>query len=308
MSYKNSIKLLTTNFGLVWKQLLYMLIIVLCSFGLTCAFGSPVVNLLKQEGIVQELLSIFDAIYTSPKDILSAISTLWTHFYNVISTNFSSLWFNFVGIFFTGYFAFDILKSISMYNLSSIMYLKNTSNVEIGYTKNLISTLGQSIRYAFVKFVIDLPFTAVKVLAISLFLTTVNSLFTILIGSFLLATIIILISSAQISVFSGMATKMIETNGNISAFKAFGKGAVVSLKKFNRIFSNAIIVILSIIFVDFLLGLFTLGAGLLISVPASMLFIAIFSQIAYFGAKGERYYLTSTTIVNPLNDDGTSLK
>ena len=47
MSYKNSVKLLTSNFSIVWKQLLYMLSVCLVCFLLAYGVAKPVIEILK---------------------------------------------------------------------------------------------------------------------------------------------------------------------------------------------------------------------------------------------------------------------
>jgi len=98
-----------------------------------------------------------------------------------------------------------------------------------------------------------------------------------------------------------------EQKANTSAFKSLFKGNYFVMKQFPRVFSNAVISILTIIVVNVFFGIFTLGTGLLITLPATMLFKAIFELCTYFGVKGERYYLSSTTIVNPLKDTDNNI-
>ena len=74
-------------------------------------------------------------------------------------------------------------------------------------------------------------------------------------------------------------------------------------KNFAKVFSNAIIVTITIFFVNIFLGVFTVGAGLIITLPTSMVFICIFNLTSYFGSCGERYYLSETVIVNNSTSD-----
>jgi len=308
MSYKNSVKLLTSNFSIVWKQLFYILIICLALSGITYGISIPVFDLLKQQGVTAEFASIFETIYTSPKDLVNTISNTMLHFSNVLSTNFSSIWFSILATTILAPLAYQLLKNISFYNISSLMHMQLSSYVEVGYTRNLISTLGESIRFSFAKLIYKLPFTLLRMVAIFTYFKIISSPILAFIGLFVLVLLLILLSAIEISIFSGMAPKMLETNGNISAFKAFFSGSIVVFKKFARVFSNAIIVVLTLVVINLFLGIFTLGVALLITVPASTLFVAIFQLVSYLNIKGERYYLSKTIIATPLKEDDENKK
>ena len=308
MSYKNSIKLLSSNFNVVWKQLFYILIFGIISILITYASATPIINLLDEHGVLAEIGEIFQTIYTSPKDVVTAISSTFLHFANVVTTNFGKIWYSVV---ITNMFAVglsSILKEVSTYNLFSLMHMKLTSFVDIGYTRNLISTLGQSLRFSLVKILYKIPTAMIKMTILYLYFKLINGPFSIIFGLSIVSMLLILLSSAEITFFAGMAPKMLSRGGNCSAFKAFFSGFKTISKTFGRTFAGAIIVTLTLVLINVFLGLFTIGAGLLITVPASMLFIVLFELTSYFGATGERYYLSSTIIATPLKDTEENIK
>ncbi len=298
MSYKNSVRLLTSNFVIVWKQLLYMLVVCLLTAGIFYGAAYQSIEVLKAEGVIKELGNIFETMYTAPVDIVKAIVAAFSHMSAVLSANFSTLWLSLVSTALVGVLYY-LLKNISMYNISSVMYMKMTSFASIGYTRNLISTLWQAVRYSFAKFVYSLPIFALKALTIYTYFNLVSSTLSMYIGIFIVMVIILLLSAIELALFTGMAGKMLDNNGNMSAFKAFFAGNVVVFKDLPRVYSNAIIVAITLVFVNAFLGLFTLGAALIITLPASMVFVSIFELTAFIGAKRERYYLTESLLANP---------
>lgn len=308
MSYKNSVKLLISNFKIVWKQLLYMLIVVVVLFALGYASSIPMIDLLKDNGIFNEFSNIFQTIYTAPKDVVNAISTAIEDLVSVVSNNFGNIWFSFFASFFIVGAGFQFLKHISFYNISSLMYMQMSSFVEIGYARTLISTLGQSVRYAFAKLIFQIPFLLIKALILFLYFTIVSTPIGILIGLFVWILLLVIINSIEISLFASMAPKMLSCGGNISAFKAFFTSNKLILKNFARVFSNAIIVTLTLIVLNMFLGVFTIGVALLITLPASTLFKAIFGLTTYFGVNGERYYLSSSVITTPVTEENETIK
>lgn len=296
MSYRNSVKLLISNFSMVWKQLLYMLIVSLISFGIAYAIFIPTLNILSSSGVISEIGSIFETIYTAPKDFVSAVQTTVAHFSEVISNSFGSIWASILGTIFFAWFVFSMFRYISYYNVTSVMYMKMTSYVDVGYTRNLISNLKPAIRYAFARIVYTIPFLLLKFLIIMLYLRGAKSALSIILGMFLAVTILMLLSSIEISFFVGHAPAMVAKNGNISSFKAFFVGNKQVFKKYHRVLSNSIVISLTLLVTNIFLGVLTVGAALFITLPSSIVLKCIFDEAAYLGVNGERYYISENTI------------
>ena len=296
MSYRNSLKLLISNFSTVWKQLLYMLIISTLCFGLAYATLIPTINVLRAEGVLGEFSAIFETIYTAPKDLITACRDAFIHMSNVINANGASLWASILFSILFAYVLFNILKYVSFYNVSYVMQMKMTSFVEVGYTRSLISNFTDALRYAFSRFVYSLPFEILKMLIIFTYLKFATSPLSIILGLFLSSMILIMVYAIEISIFVGHAPTMLEKNGEISAFKAFLQGNKVVFKNYAKVVSNSIVVALSIIVLNIFLGVFTIGAGLFITIPMSIVFKSIFELASYLGSKGERYYVAENTI------------
>ena len=301
MSFKNSFRLLTTNFSVVWKQLLYLLIISVFSFGIAYCIFLPALDILKSEGVISQFAEIFETIYTAPKEIITACKDAILHLFEVIKSNFSIIGANVIFSLFFAKFVFDVLKYISYYNVTNVMYMKLTSYLDIGYTRNLISNIWPSLRYALSRFVLSVPFDLIIAVCLILFLKFISGTLTIIFGLFIFIAIFIVITSIKISLFTPFATVMIEKQ--YPPFKAFMIGNKKIKKSFTRVFSNAIVAIMTLIVANLFLGVFTVGAGLLITIPATLVFICILNLTSYLGASGERYYLTDTIIVNSSKTD-----
>ena len=57
---------------------------------------------------------------------------------------------------------------------------------------------------------------------------------------------------------------------------------------------------LTIIFVNSFIAVFTFFSGLLVTIPATYVIISVFYAVTYFHITGERYYLSSSVIFNPV--------
>lgn len=307
MSYRNSLKLLISNFSVVWKQLAYALITSAFCFGFAYLTFVPTLNLLKAEGVITEISGIFETIYTSPKNIFTSCQETLIHFLDVIKNNPKIVWGSILGMIFFGHVLFRTLKFISYYNVTYVMNMKMTSYVEVGYTRSLISNFTASLRYALSRLVYSSVFTLLRSLILFLYVHYASGTLSIFLGLFFVVTMLIILSAIEISLFTGHAPLMIEKSGEVSAFKAFLLANKTTFKKYPRIISNSIVVEISIIVLNIFLGIFTVGAGLFITIPTTIVFKCIFDNASYFGAKSERYYVSENTIAVS-KDNKTSSK
>ena len=59
MIYKNSIKILFSNFDIVWKNILYYILVFLITGGLCYICINPIYKLLSAGGLVTDFLNVY---------------------------------------------------------------------------------------------------------------------------------------------------------------------------------------------------------------------------------------------------------
>ena len=74
-------------------------------------------------------------------------------------------------------------------------------------------------------------------------------------------------------------------------------------KRFGSIYSVFFVAWVLIYALNILVALLTLGAGLLLTVPMSMVFISILDMTLYYRDNDKRYYLDDNTVTPPLKAD-----
>ena len=298
MSYKNTMKLFASNFTLVWKQLLFLLCVVLASSLFSYTLASPTIELLKINGIGEDIKLLFNTVYGSPSEIALKAGELTKHIISVILNNFSSIWLSFIGTIFFCLLIPYILMQMSIFNISSILYQKFTMNMNANYLQNGIRTLGYSLRFALANLLFTLPFIAVVILMIEVYLICAKSVLSAIIGMVVFMAVLILVLALKISIFTNYTAYTVEHNAD--PFVAFGKGMAKSFKDFWKTMSISIVLILTIIFVNSFIAVFTFFSGLIVTIPATFVLIAIYNLVTYFNEKGVRYYLSNTIIYNPV--------
>ena len=133
MSYKNTMKLFASNFTLVWKQVLYLVICLLFFVLCSSTVVLPIINLLKANGVHSEIKIMIGTVYSSPSAFSLQLSTTLKHMIAVIFENFGSIAWSFFGTIILCVIVPYILVQMSFYNISSILYQKLSMNMNVNY-------------------------------------------------------------------------------------------------------------------------------------------------------------------------------
>ena len=298
MSYKNTMKLFASNFALVWKQLLYLIVCLVIFLLGAYITGRPIVQVLRTNGIYDDFNKILATVYNSPSQFALSLSEILRHTFLVIFSNFSSLWLSIVGLILLCILIPYFLVQISFYNIASIIYQKISMNMNVGYIQNGIQNLWKSIKFALATIVINIPFLIFVFFLFYVYIMIATSVVLSIIGLIFLSALLIITFSVKITLFTGYIGYMIDKQSG--AFAAFGKGSLISLKNFWKILSVSIIITLTIILVNGFITLFTFFSGLLIAIPATFVLLAVYYLVVYFNKTGSRYYLGDNFIYNPV--------
>ncbi len=295
MIYKNSMKLITSNFSLVWTQLAYTLARLHIILGLTVLVSRPIIDLLASYNFNQTLGNVWQSVYTNTSSVLSALRETIVSFCSIISQNFGKIWYSVLLFFFVTVVINAFLKHVGKYTLSYVAHNNFTSLNRCGYCHSLVSNMGKICKYALCRLVLDLPFTALKVLYVVVYCYCLNNWILAIVGISLLIILFTITYALQISICNNFAVEQIITGKNPfkSVFRSYK-----SQKDFAKVFSNAIVIVLTIIVINLVIGVFSFGAGLLIIIPASMVLVVIFELISHYTITQQRYYLSPTIIVD----------
>ena len=296
MSYKNTMKLFVSNFTLAWKQLLYLLccffLFALCSYTLL----SPVVNILRDAGLAEELKKLIDLFYSSPKDIAIALSDIVELIFKSLIANFSKFYMNIIGLVLIS-LTIHILVDASIYNISSIIFQKATMNMDVGYCQNFLKNSFKSIKFALANIIIALPYLIAKFALLYAYLLFSSTVFKAIIGLVILSTFSIVLSSIKITFFSYYTGDIVNEYKN--PFNSFSHSLKYELKNFWKIMGPSVIIILTAILINGVIAIFTFFAGLIFTIPATFVLLSIYKIITYLNISGNRYYLSNSVIYNP---------
>lgn len=307
MRYKNSIKIVFSNFNIVWKSMVYFLQFFVIMAGLLYLAINPIFSLLQKSGFVASFLDVYAEFLTSLNlsELLVSLKDLGVQLVNIFTTNMSSIWFNFVCIALILSFFMVIGTNLVVYPMSnSLNYYMGSIN-NYGFYSSFSDTFGKSLKVTLIKYFVSLPIDIINAVILYFSLKLFNSSIWIIsfLAPFITILVLILLLSLKHSLFACWIPTMVTMNYNV--WKSLGVGIKTSFRYFWKVYGTAVGVVLTIIVLNVFLGVFTLGVGFMISIPISFLLISAFGMVVTFEGVGNRYYVDVYNVVTPQKKEKT---
>lgn len=297
MNIKNAFLVCTNNFLLVLKQLAYSLIIgvivILSLYGLT----SPIVKILRESGWVAKVKDFLSGFYTDPKTIASSFNDLAGGFFKIIRDNFSTLWGNYIFSICVIVLVPIFAGNLSTYCLGDVVNAKMNSWVNYGYVNRFFSGLKKNVLYSLYTVLFQLPTLAVIILLIIAYgkLSSSILLATVLLPVLVIACLTVLAFKNTFTMW--IIPSCLNEDGRVA--KSIKKSFVIGAKNFGKTMVASFLLYMIEFFLITFGGLFTLGAGLFVIIPAISVTNTAFGVINFYNVEKLRYYINEFTIVSP---------
>lgn len=303
MKFKRTFHVFVDNFSIVYKQLLFRLITTALS-GIICVLGvypfinelvnSPQLNSLI-DGLRTFALSFLNGEVNSLSEISLKVQQAYADFMQLLQTNLTQivlgglllLLIHVISRWFDG---------ICNYATAAVINDKMALRAKQPFLVTMIRTLKESTVYN----AIYVPLSIVYDLAVGvgmffLLFYLLSSVIYFFVSLFLFVTIVLV----------SVIIKMTFTCDWLPALIRGKKGQLGSLKyTFSQkgkgtmnVASNFVVIVLLIFAVNVAAAVFTLGAGLLITIPASYVLIIGFEFVNYYDREGLKYFLDDNAIV-----------
>lgn len=296
MMFRNSVKLLFSNFATVWKLLLYYLIITLIGVGLVAPVFSSVVEVFRSHNFFEVLVDLLTT-FNLGTNILSIFASFGT----VISTLVACILDYFVihtwlAVYLT--FLFVVLLPF-LYELGGIaageiLYGYMSSQAQVNFTGRIFSSVRKSFKYILAKLLIATPinilifFLIYKVFALTALGGTIKFAVPLII-----TLVLCLLFTLRLVLFSGWLPALIVNDCGV--WSAFARGIRAVGRRFFRTFSTMLVFVLLNICIDVLFG----SIAFLLLVPLGVYFVYIIDFVMFYGSQGMRYYVDADTIISP---------
>ena len=292
MMFKNSLKLLCTNFDKVWKLLVYHILSMAVCFGFLAIFYGDFISIAKIAFNDAELGNVFQ----SGTIFGSSIATALTNIANFVIIFFKDLFVLNVGLgiyfCFIVFYLFPLLMNMGKYVTCEMMYGYMSSCQKQSFTGIYLKTLKSSLAYASLKTIYSIPFNALIVLSMWGLTRIDNKVFDYIMP--IMFVIVPALLMAFKEVFnSGWSPAKVVYNHNILSSFTIGVRAV--FRRGARVFSTSFIINLLAIVLSMILGVYSI----IIILPLISPLLHIFEMVMFFSSQGMRFYVEADRIISP---------
>ncbi len=303
MKFKRTFHVFVDNFSIVYKQLLFRLITTALS-GIICVLGvypfinelvnSPQLNSLI-DGLRTFALSFLNGEVNSLSEISLKVQQAYADFMQLLQTNLTQIVLGGLLLLLIHVIS-RWFEGICNYATAAVINDKMALRAKQPFLVTMIRTLKESTVYN----AIYVPLSIIYDLAVGvgmffLLFYLLSSVIYFFVSLFLFVTIVLV----------SVIIKMTFTCDWLPALIRGKKGQLGSLKyTFSQkgkgtmnVASNFVVIVLLIFAVNVAAAVFTLGAGLLITIPASYVLIIGFEFVNYYDREGLKYFLDDNAIV-----------
>ncbi len=294
--FKNSTKLLVANFSIVWKLILYYIIVFGITIGLIAPFFTQIGQAFNGAGLLDEIGSLLTNFNVSvnPFNLVVNLNDAFTNIFSLLLGFLKSNTAVALYVCFVALYLFPFLLSLADLPVGQVLFGYMSSLTKYSFTGSYLKYLSRSVRYQLLKQLLLLPFNILIVLAFvyALRLVTLAS-WMVYIMPLILVTIIVTLSGLKKTIFSGWTPAIVVYDCNM--FKGFKKGIKAVSRRFLKVFSTSLMIMLIAIAVTYLFGTFVFP----IIFPFFASFFYVFEMVMFYGSQGMRYYVDLDTILSP---------
>lgn len=293
MIFKNTFKLLFSNFALTYKVLIHKLIAMLLAFGIAGTIGTPFLMHLTETQfftyILNQLVLMFENINLG--NIFICFKNIFLEIIVIFKSLDISLLFNALISIFAFFAIFGLFGGISELAVIDSLNSNLSSKTRLSYFKSLISKTFKSFLMSIIKFFICIPYF-VCVLLIFYFgfisFDIYGDLFKILIPICMFLAFV-LVTGMHLTILAGFAPSIIVNDEGV--FKGLIIGFNSIKKKFFKVLSTSVMLVFILTLTNLIVCVYSFFAGLILTIPISYLIVCLYKIIAYYESNGMRYYV-----------------
>ena len=311
MKFKHTVNVLIDNFGVTFKLLVYHLIILAVTIGLSAAIIVPLFNGLENVAAYTELME--DISNMLSEIIKGEVNGLAGHF-EAISTSFnnllaylaehpSDLILSAVGMVIVILIR-SFLVTIGNYTAGCLISDKMAMQANSPFAATMIKNLGKASLYSVIYVPISFIYNAVCVGALYIVVFIALSFLPIMICIFLFIVFMILLTGLKMILVADWMPALISGKKKMGDAMAYSitreSGGSVAVYSFFASSSVLILALNSLGFVG------TFGAAIIITIPLSYIYLLCYQFVNYCDNNNIKYFTDKRTIVKPEHEKETS--
>lgn len=296
MRFRNSLHLLIDNFGTVYKMLLYKFVVILITVSIALSFVIPNMSYIfdsaEYAGFLNTLTEFVKALTSGnveylagfQEEISSSVSALGA----LVTSEISHVVITVIAVIFT-YILNRFLDTIGNYSFGSMLNDKMNSYAEISFLASITKNLGSASLYAICYVLLTLAYNILIVVLCYLVFFMLLSFMPFILTLFFSATLLMCAEALRLTFMSGWMPAMIE--GKKTLRQAFKYSFTVKLTQMGRVFSNYLVSVYLIMIINVICAVCTLFSSLLLTYPASFLFLLCMQFVNYYTVEGKKYFV-----------------
>lgn len=294
--FKNTIKLLTSNFANVWKLLVYKFVVLGIVFGLFCVTLGYLNQLETFDAFKTSLVSFLNVfnIASLPADIMANAYMLLQSLMALIANLAVVFPFVFVYCLMLFVFVLPYLWHLADLAVSEEVFGYMSSQTKYGLTSSFIRNLNRENAYSLSLTLLLLPCNALfmgGVIGLVL-LSTLGGVWAVFAPALIVVWAIVYFS-LRTTVVSSWAGAITTTNAK--TWRGLKKALRAISRNFLMIWTTAIIFVFAFVMFSILTGVI----GCAIILPLFCFIISVFGLVVFFEHRGMRYYVDFDTIIQP---------
>ncbi len=298
MVLRNSLKVLSTNFSLVWKNMAYMLVVLAIFGGAVVLIGYDIVKTLSDGGFFTAFSELWSKLYAySTTEVSQKFVDLAGSAIDIIGKNLEALMPNIIGVCVGLFLLAVVFNSASLANCE-VLRGAMSSLTRVGFCGAYIRYFGRALLQGLIQTFIKLPFWAI--IGVSGYFV-LNLMSTSEIWGVLAPMLFVLISMFVLSLESALLSCFVPhlVLHSDRVGKSFAEGVKVVSHRFWRTLSNIIVLVIFAFVTNFVCARYTFGASLLFTLPLTVVFVNVVFMVNYYESQGMRFYLDPSNIMSP---------
>lgn len=312
MEFKHAFHVFVDNFSTTYKLLVYRLIVLAVTIGLSCAVILPAIDCIADTVQYTELRSSITALWSDVIALntgelqtrVQAVRDATGAFKELLSDK-SWLVATVIVCMCVVYVIDRFLVGVGNYVTGALVHDKMVMYTNSSFTFTLFKNIRRAALYAVIFAPICFIYDAIcLVIMWAVISVGLKGLSFTLIKIFIVAVLFLVFSAVKFTFTADWLPALIHSK--MKQRKAICYTFARKDKRTAAVFSNSLVLKLTVFALNIAAGVFTFGAGLLLTLPASCLILTAYCFVNYFDRNKLKYFVDEYTIIGPKKETPVS--
>ncbi|MBO7377939.1 MAG: hypothetical protein J6U35_03580 [Clostridia bacterium] len=303
MKTKNAFKLLLGNSGAIVSDLIYRLVISILTLGITASFVVPflkeIFSAVEFGEFISAIKGVIGAFFSNGNELSGAsekVAETYSALLTLLSDKIGEVTGVGIGVI-IAFVLYAILSEMGIYAAGSVTKTYMTSLAKEKYLGAILHNFGKCVLYAIITLLFNAIWAGVLIFGCWAFFSFTSGY--IYIYSLTFAVLLFILGMAIFfTFFSNFLPSILRKKRGV--FSALKESFVLGAKHFGTLYMQYVSVTIIMLYLNVSVAVFTLGAGVFLSIPVSCVFISCLKLVNYYNIKKKKYYIDYDNIVVPL--------